>query len=204
MGSWKWLGELKQRDGGFTLSVGGEEDVRGAYCAMVLISLLNIPIDLPSSSTAKIRDEDTLVTRLPEYLSRCQTFEGGISGSPGAEAHGAYAFCALACLCILGEPSDVLPRHADSYHSCYVLAGLSSAQHYYYFSPKSRFDSCFALSSAFHWEASEVIPKPDGKAEDTVFDEEDRVRLIHPVYVLPWGLAETTRAWFNGLDPSLG
>ena len=25
---WKWLGELKQSDGGFRMSVGGEEDVR--------------------------------------------------------------------------------------------------------------------------------------------------------------------------------
>ena len=25
---WRWLGELKQSDGGFRMSVGGEEDVR--------------------------------------------------------------------------------------------------------------------------------------------------------------------------------
>lgn len=39
-----------------------------------------------------------------------QSFEGGISGSPGTEAHGAYAFCALACLCILGKPEDMIFR----------------------------------------------------------------------------------------------
>ncbi|KAI9765596.1 MAG: CAAX farnesyltransferase (FTase) subunit beta [Geoglossum simile] len=294
---WKWLANLKQRDGGFKLFVGGEEDVRGAYCAMVLISLLDLPIDLPSTSDAKLEDEDTLVTRLPEYLSRCQTFEGGISGLPGAEAHGAYAFCALACLCILGKPSDVLPRYLDlplliswlssrqyapeggfsgrtnklvdgcyshwvgacwplieaalngpqenaestspvvgslycreglvryvlcccqakrgglrdkpsklpdAYHTCYILAGLSSAQHYYYFSRKGTFDASIALSSAFHWEASEIIPTADGRAEDTVFDEKDRVRLIHPVYVLPWGVAESVRTWFNSQPWALG
>ena len=90
--SWKWLGDLKQRDGGFTLSVGGEEDVRytailnvyfyaadnssGAYCAMVIISLLNLPIDLPSTSAARIKVEDTLITRLPEYLSQCKIYHG--------------------------------------------------------------------------------------------------------------------------------
>jgi protein farnesyltransferase subunit beta len=92
-------------------------------------------------------------------------------------------------------------RPADSYHSCYALSGLSSVQHY--LSPSSSFDKSAVLSSAFHWEASKVIPTPNGKAEDTVFGEGDRVRLIHPVYVLPWGVAETTRAWFNGRDWSL-
>lgn len=41
-----------------------------------------------------------------------QSFEGGISGSPGVEAHGAYAFCALACLSILGPPEETIPRYA--------------------------------------------------------------------------------------------
>ena len=29
---------------------------------------------------------------------------------PGNEAHGAYAFCVLACLCMLGQPSQVIPE----------------------------------------------------------------------------------------------
>lgn len=43
-------------------------------------------------------------------LAAGQTFEGGISGKPQSEAHGSYAFCALACLCILGPPQEMLPR----------------------------------------------------------------------------------------------
>lgn len=39
-----------------------------------------------------------------------QTFEGGISGAPDTEAHGAYAFCALACLSILGPPHEYIPK----------------------------------------------------------------------------------------------
>jgi protein farnesyltransferase subunit beta len=30
------------------------------------------------------------------FLERCQTYEGGIGGEPGAEAHGGYAFCGIA------------------------------------------------------------------------------------------------------------
>lgn len=39
-----------------------------------------------------------------------QTFEGGISAHPDAEAHGAYAFCALGCLAILDSPDRIIPR----------------------------------------------------------------------------------------------
>lgn len=110
---WKWLGNLKQPDGGFRLCDGGEEDVRGAYCAMVVISLLDLPLALPPDAEARRHGIDTFVSGLPEYLSRCQTYEGGISGSPGTEAHGAYAFCALACLSIVGEPDQTIPRYID-------------------------------------------------------------------------------------------
>ncbi|KAI9838302.1 MAG: hypothetical protein M1819_005570 [Sarea resinae] len=89
---WKWIGDLKQPDGGFRMCVGGEEDVRGAYCSMVIISLLNLPMELPQTSTARTDACATFLSGLPEYLSRCQSFEGGISGSPNTEAHGAYAF----------------------------------------------------------------------------------------------------------------
>lgn len=39
-----------------------------------------------------------------------QTFEGGIGARPNVEAHGAYAFLALGCLCILGEPHITIPQ----------------------------------------------------------------------------------------------
>ena len=77
---------------------------------MVMISLLALPLELPLDAPARARGLTSFVDGLPEYLSRCQTFEGGISGAPQTEAHGAYAFCALACLCILGPPNKMLPR----------------------------------------------------------------------------------------------
>ncbi|EIT80880.1 beta subunit of farnesyltransferase [Aspergillus oryzae 100-8] len=110
---WRWLGRLKQPDGGFRVSEGGEEDVRGAYCAMVLLSLLDLPLTLPPDAEARKHGFETFTSGLSDYLSRCQTFEGGISGNPGSEAHGAYAFCALACLCILGEPEATISRCVD-------------------------------------------------------------------------------------------
>jgi protein farnesyltransferase subunit beta len=36
-----------------------------------------------------------------EWIARCQTFEGGLGGEPGTEAHGGYAFCGLAASVLL-------------------------------------------------------------------------------------------------------
>lgn len=40
-------------------------------------------------------------------LFRCQTFDGGIGGVPGIEAHGGYAFCGLAAMEIISA-TDIL------------------------------------------------------------------------------------------------
>jgi protein farnesyltransferase subunit beta len=37
-----------------------------------------------------------LMEGVPEYVGKCQTYEGGMGGFPGNEAHGGYSFCALA------------------------------------------------------------------------------------------------------------
>ncbi|KIX00949.1 uncharacterized protein Z518_10015 [Rhinocladiella mackenziei CBS 650.93] len=110
---WHWLGRLKQVDGGFQICEGGEEDVRGAYCALIAVSLLDLPLSLPPDSPARDAGLETFVDGLGEYLSRCQTYEGGIACSPGNEAHGAYAFCAIACLCLYGQPHESLRKFLD-------------------------------------------------------------------------------------------
>lgn len=109
---WRWLCRMKQADGGFTMCEGGEEDVRGAFCAMVIASLLNLPLRMPKEDVDRT-GTDTLDGNLMTWIRRCQTIEGGIAAFPGSEAHGAYAFCALGCLCILGPPSDTITQHLD-------------------------------------------------------------------------------------------
>ncbi|KAJ2856859.1 CAAX farnesyltransferase (FTase) subunit beta [Coemansia erecta] len=91
---YRWLIEMKQQDGSFAVHDGGEVDVRGIYCALVIASILNIMTP-------------DLVRGCAEFIARCQTFEGGIGPYPGVEAHGGYTLCGLAALEILGK-SDVL------------------------------------------------------------------------------------------------
>ena len=82
---------------------------------MVLVSLLDLPLALTDQCNARSNfGMRTFTDGLPEYLGRCQSrFDGGVGEGPGREAHGAYAFCAIAALCLLGEPNVMLERHLD-------------------------------------------------------------------------------------------
>eukprot|EP00277_Geminigera_cryophila_P034799 CAMPEP_0173125700 /NCGR_PEP_ID=MMETSP1102-20130122/56591_1 /TAXON_ID=49646 /ORGANISM="Geminigera sp., Strain Caron Lab Isolate" /LENGTH=390 /DNA_ID=CAMNT_0014034655 /DNA_START=8 /DNA_END=1180 /DNA_ORIENTATION=+ len=66
----RFLCSMKHPSGGFTMHQGGEVDVRGSYCGLIM---------------------------------RCQTYEGGLGGEPGNEAHGGYTFCAVAAMVLLGQ-----------------------------------------------------------------------------------------------------
>ena len=124
---WHWLGRLKHPSGGFQVCEGGEMDTRGAYTAMVLVTLLDLPLNLPEDSPAKkVAGLQTFTDNLPEWLSSCQTFQGGIGGSPGNEAHGAYTFLAIACLCLLDEPPHISLRKYLDLDS--LIQWLSSVQ----------------------------------------------------------------------------
>jgi protein farnesyltransferase subunit beta len=85
----EWLLRIKQPDGSFTMHQDGETDVRAAYCAVSVATLINIVTPGLFDGTA-------------DWVGRCQTYEGGISAEPGDEAHGGYAFCGLAALTMLG------------------------------------------------------------------------------------------------------
>ncbi|KAI1810506.1 terpenoid cyclases/Protein prenyltransferase [Poronia punctata] len=195
---WKWLCALKQPDGGFRLTLGGEIDVRGAYCAAVLITLLKLPLDLPADSPSRTPECSGLFTGLAEYVRRCQTFEGGISARPGAEAHGAYAFCALGCLAILDAPHRIFPRYLDMSR---LISWLSSRQ----YAPEGGFsgrtnklvDGCYSHWVGGCWPLIEAaIRGPAGTASigspsPPVGDLYSREGLVR--YILSCGQDQTKR-----------
>ena len=75
-------------------------------------------------------------------------------------------------------------RFSDGTHTCYLLVGLSSAQHKWSF--QAPVDDGM---SSFGW-TSEKYPRSQDEGYVQVFDEQDRVKSIHPVYVIPEGLPE--------------
>ncbi|CAI0455325.1 unnamed protein product [Linum tenue] len=68
----------------------GEIDVRACYTAISVASILNIL-------------DDELAKGVGNYILSCQTYEGGIAGEPGSEAHGGYTFCGLAAMILINQ-----------------------------------------------------------------------------------------------------
>ncbi|KAF2215507.1 hypothetical protein CERZMDRAFT_65782 [Cercospora zeae-maydis SCOH1-5] len=124
---WHFLGQVKQSDGGFRMALDAEEDIRGAYCAMTAITLLNLPLELPPDAPARKAGLTSFLDNLGDWIGRCQTYEGGIAGAPTNEAHGAYAFCALACLSILDAPHISIPRYLNMPSLLSWLAGIQTS-----------------------------------------------------------------------------
>merc|ERR1712232_411885 len=85
-----FLMRMKSPEGGFRMHDEGETDMRGTYCAIAVASMFHI-----------LTDE--LIDGVAAYVGSCQTFEGGIAGEAGLEAHGGYTYCGLAALCIIGK-----------------------------------------------------------------------------------------------------
>ncbi|KAF3971884.1 hypothetical protein CMV_004555 [Castanea mollissima] len=85
-----FLQRMKQPSGAFRMHDAGEIDVRACYTAISVASVLNIL-------------DDELVQNVGDYILSCQTYEGGISGEPGAEAHGGYTFCGFATMILINE-----------------------------------------------------------------------------------------------------
>ncbi|KZV55884.1 protein farnesyltransferase subunit beta [Dorcoceras hygrometricum] len=81
---------MKDRSGGFRMHDGGEIDVRACYTAISVASVLNIL-------------DHRLIENVGDYISSCQTYEGGIAGEPGSEAHGGYTFCGLAAMVLIND-----------------------------------------------------------------------------------------------------
>uniref|UniRef100_A0A8W7NTB3 Protein farnesyltransferase subunit beta n=1 Tax=Anopheles atroparvus TaxID=41427 RepID=A0A8W7NTB3_ANOAO len=88
----KFLWAVREGNGAFRMHVGGELDVRGAYCAISSAKLASFSPE----------DEMKLFEGTAAWIAECQTYEGGFGGAPGLEAHGGYSFCAAAAIMILG------------------------------------------------------------------------------------------------------
>ncbi|XP_021719103.1 protein farnesyltransferase subunit beta-like [Chenopodium quinoa] len=85
-----FLQRMKDPGGSFRMHEKGEIDVRACYTAISVASILNIL-------------DHELVQNVGDYIMSCQTYEGGIAGEPGSEAHGGYTFCGLATMILINE-----------------------------------------------------------------------------------------------------
>lgn len=92
-------------------------------------------------------------------------------------------------------------RHPDSYHSCYTLTGLSTIQHYHYYTEQQQLIGG-SFGSSFSWEsvpAKVVIDADDGVGGQIhgrdIISKCDRLVAFHPLYTIPHKNAEALRKW---------
>ena len=86
---------------------------------------------------------------------------------------------------------------SDSYHTCYILSGLSSAQHQWDLTAPTPNPAPAAGAGADPvWT---VLPYVDDGGVQ-VYEQEDLVRPIHPVYAIPQRAQEGMRAYFLGKE----
>ena len=69
------------------------------------------------------------------------------------------------------------------------------AQHSHYYSETVADGAPFA--SAFSWQCTPMERHQASMEEDNVYDEQDRVKDLHPVYVIPHVAVHATKAWSN-------
>lgn len=91
---YEFLLRVKKKDGSFVMNENGEVDIRGSYCALTVATLLNMV-------TPK------LIENVADYISQCQTYQGGIGAEKYAEAHGGLTFCGVATLHMVAEAEEI-------------------------------------------------------------------------------------------------
>ena len=90
-----------------------------------------------------------------------------------------------------------ISRYPDAYHSCYVLAGLSSTQYYNYFTGDSDAAGTIdSLDSALRW-ASSAICRGYESGHERLVDAGDDLAPLHPIFVIPWAAVEECCKHFN-------
>ena len=91
-GIYNFMLSMKRKDllGAFKMHENGESDMRSAYCAICVASVLNIL-------------DDAISEHVGEYIVSCQNCDGGFAAEPFGESHGGYTYCAIASLIMLDK-----------------------------------------------------------------------------------------------------
>ncbi|TBT99986.1 protein prenyltransferase [Hamiltosporidium magnivora] len=85
----KFMWNMKNEDGSFSVYETGDSDVRGIYCSLAISRMLT---DINTTG---------LFLKSKEFILECQSYEGGFGSIPGGEAHGGYTYCAVASLIMM-------------------------------------------------------------------------------------------------------
>ena len=124
---------------------------------------------------------------LGRYILCCCQANGGLRDKPSK--------CVLSVLRISrAHMTYRAHRTPDGYHSCYILAGLSSVQHQNRFD-KADVDEENPLGCAFAWSEGQGGAENSDQDGPKLFEEHDLLLPVHPIFVIPFEAVQGTRAW---------
>ena len=117
-------------------------------------------------------------------LNCCQDIskKGGLRDRPGRYVNFNQFFRQVRCKSVnVHREADRRQSPSDAYHTCYVLAGLSSAQHSFRYTAEDCNDK---------WRISPYV------VDVQIFDDPDRVGTLDPVYVTPQDKLAAVKKYF--------
>ncbi|AFZ79936.1 farnesyltransferase subunit beta, putative [Theileria equi strain WA] len=157
---------LKNENGSFRMHIGGEIDTRSIYCAVSSASILEI-------LTPK------LVENTAEYISKCQTYEGGIASEPNLEAHAGYTYCGLAALALLGNMDIIDTKMA--YRWC---INRVTPQFGFQGRPHKLVDSCYSFWVGASLEILNLHMLECNEADSRKLEQLEIVKLLLAIYIM--------------------
>lgn len=89
---------------------------------------------------------------------------------------------------------------SDPYHTCYVLSGLSSAQHKWELVAPEGEPALSAGDSDMPTDSTSWLVSPVVGDDTQVFDEADRVNTLHPVYAIPADCVAEIQGFFGAKE----
>lgn len=205
-GTAEYIASCQTYEGGFANMPYGEAHAGYAFCALAGLCLC-------IGDPKKLSDYINLAQAVRWLSSRQSSPEGGFSGRTNKLVDGCYDHWAGGCWPFLQAAigtDDTYDRKAlqdfvlycnqvegsagglrdkpgcrpDAYHSNYVLAGLAGSQSRYQYTGENKDIKNFG----FNWKTEEYGCSVD--------DMPNQVNLIHPVYVVPVGMAEKFHDFF--------
>ena len=104
-----FMSALQNEDGSFSTDEYGESDTRFSYCAVATFKLSylyrrkateNEEEHTKGTSTFNefCSKRNLNLSKAIDFVSKCQNFDGGFGGIPGAESHAAYTWTCVAFL----------------------------------------------------------------------------------------------------------
>lgn len=166
---YEFILKMKRIDlpGSFRMHENGESDMRSAYCAICIASILNVL-------------DEKVTENVPEYIASCQNYDGGFAAEPFGESHGGYTYCAIASIALLGKTQYVdLERALE-----WCLSRQMEVEGGFNGRPNKLVDSCYS----FWIGAAIVILKKVMKIEEQLFDHQALQGYIMVACQSPMGL----------------